>query len=793
MKPIDILGVKNFRIFDDKDGMFTEMAGINLVTGANNTGKSSITKLLQMVRNSMNGHLFPFDLDLTEQEHLLGDFNNLLHNKNNKQVNISLPFTFFGLTKLYVSLTFNVSDDDSYKAKLRAIEVKDYSAKGYSTLFSFVYRAATQDEKKAQKEQFKKDRKKYEKEKKIADKKREESIAKGEEYNAFLNHGFLMQPMENPLNSFVEWTINTKMLKNYLDQLLIIYTSFINHNGNLESLEKSDKLADDAAIPFVPSTFINSFKGPVNVETWQKFIDKYLTEEVKKGKSEIGEYDFDIDDVFDARLGIEHLLYSKLLDILKNELPWNDHEPKNSDFTYNMIANSFEISWKNLANRIGSIHIISALREENSRGYNTTVNTPFTSLLKNFDSLKEERNSFIQKYLEKFEIGRKIKIEHLPSYQLMKASIKTLDGQSRELVDFGSGIKQLILILMQISVLSKKNELKKHIYDYRDGEMIKINYRPSVLVIEEPENYLHPKWQSLLAEMFLEASEKYNIQLIIETHSEYLIRSFQNLVADKKLKDDKIKIFYLRDKQHVQGGKKQLQKMSIEKDGSVDYKAFDSGFFDVSDELTLSRLNIHAKQFIADFKQLKQAKVKDDKKIENLERVIDNYVEREDMQFFEREVVRVIDISLLKESTLKYLSSGQLLIDKIPDSGDFSPVLIQYGRAMENEMKDLFQLIDPDKKWMLGNMQGSLEKAINSVTEIKKPCNATQLEKLKDDILPVYFRNVENLNIANIQDLRDKRNTAGHPGETKTKDEALDYIVKVTEFLRNWISEKVYV
>ena len=55
MKPIDILGVKNFRIFDDKDGMFTEMAGINLVTGANNTGKSSITKLLQMVRNSMNG------------------------------------------------------------------------------------------------------------------------------------------------------------------------------------------------------------------------------------------------------------------------------------------------------------------------------------------------------------------------------------------------------------------------------------------------------------------------------------------------------------------------------------------------------------------------------------------------------------------------------------------------------------------------------------------------------------------------------------------------------------------
>lgn len=792
MKPIDILGVKNFRIFDDKDGMFTEMAGINLVTGANNTGKSSITKLLQMVRNSMNGHLFPFDLDLTEQEHLLGDFNNLLHNKNNKQVNISLPFTFFGLTKLYVSLTFNVSDDDSYKAKLRAIEVKDYSAKGYSTLFSFVYRAATQDEKKAQKEQFKKDRKKYEKEKKIADKKREESIAKGEEYNAFLNHGFLMRPMENPLDSFVEWTINTKMLKNYLDQLLKIYKLYENYNRNFDWLEHIDKLADEAAIHFIPSTFINSFKGPLNLETWQEFINKNLTGEVQEGKSEIGEYDFEIDDIFDARLDIEHLLYSKSLDILKNQLSWNEFEPKSNDFTYNVIANCFETSWKNLANRISSIHIISALREENSRGYSTTTNTPFTTLLKNFDSLKGEYNDFIEKYLIKFEIGKKIEVEHLLSYQLMKASIKTLNGETRELVDFGSGIKQLILILMQISVLSKKNELRNHIYDYRgDGEMIKINYRPSILVIEEPENYLHPKWQSILAEMFLDASEKYNIQLIIETHSEYLIRNFQNQVAEKKLREDKIKIFYLRDKNYVKEGKEQLQTINIEKDGSIDYKAFDSGFFDVSDELTLSRLNIHAKQFITEFEQLKQAKVKDDKKIGNLEKAIDDYVKREDMQFFERKVAMTIDISSLKESTVKYISSGQLLIDRIPDSGDFSPVLIQYGRAMENEMKDLFLLVDPVKKWMLGNMQGSLENAINSATEIQRPCTAAQLRILKEDILPEYFRNAENLDIASIDDLRDKRNTAGHPGETKTKDEALDYIVKVTEFLRNWISEKV--
>ncbi|UZT98048.1 AAA family ATPase [Chryseobacterium fluminis] len=529
MKPIDILGVKNFRIFDDKDGMFTEMAGINLITGANNTGKSSITKLLQMVRNSMNGHLFPFDLDLTEQEHLLGDFNNLLHNKENKHVNISLPFTFLGLTKLYVSLTFEVADDDSYKAKLRAIEVKDYSAKGYNTLFSFIYRTATQDEKKAYEEEFQREQQEYEDEKIIADRKREEVLAEGNEYSIFtMNPRLLIQPMRNPLDSFVEWTINTKMLKNYLDQLLKIYKLYKKHNRNIDWLEHSDKVAYEGAIHFIPSTFINSFKGAVNTQKWQEFIDEKLKEKTKTGKSAIGEYDFDIDDIFDARLGIEHILYKKSLDILKNQLSWNEYEPKSNEFTYNVIVNCFETSWKNLANRISSIHIISALREENSRGYSTNVNTPFTTLLRNFDSLKGEYNNFIKKYLVKFEIGKEIKVEHLLSYQLMKASIKTLDGEVRELVDFGSGIKQLILILMQISVLSKKNELRNHIYDYRgDGEMIKINYRPSILVIEEPENYLHPKWQSILAEMFLDASEKYNIQLIIETHSEYCTSSNQ--------------------------------------------------------------------------------------------------------------------------------------------------------------------------------------------------------------------------------------------------------------------------
>ena len=99
---------------------------------------------------------------------------------------------------------------------------------------------------------------------------------------------------------------------------------------------------------------------------------------------------------------------------------------------------------------------------------------------------------------------------------------------------------------MQIRVLENRYEKTIHDYDNYGEEQRYEVYSPSMLLIEEPETNLHPKWQSLLAEMFVEANKKFNIQFMIETHSEYLIRKFQTLVADNKINGEHIKIFYLR-------------------------------------------------------------------------------------------------------------------------------------------------------------------------------------------------------------------------------------------------------
>jgi predicted ATPase len=58
----------------------------------------------------------------------------------------------------------------------------------------------------------------------------------------------------------------------------------------------------------------------------------------------------------------------------------------------------------------------------------------------------------------------------------------------------------------------------------------------STVILEEPEIHLHPLAQSVLAELFVEASRKRQIQFVIETHSEHLFRRMQTLIAREELR-----------------------------------------------------------------------------------------------------------------------------------------------------------------------------------------------------------------------------------------------------------------
>jgi predicted ATPase len=127
----------------------------------------------------------------------------------------------------------------------------------------------------------------------------------------------------------------------------------------------------------------------------------------------------------------------------------------------------------------------------------------------------EEAHRFVLKWMNEneFDIGEnfEIKMHAGEAYEVLIFS----HGTSIPLADKGMGsIQAMLLILRLATIIYKKSKTDK---DY-------------TIVIEEPELNLHPALQSKLADLFHEIYSKNGIKLIIETHSEYLIRKTQLIV-----------------------------------------------------------------------------------------------------------------------------------------------------------------------------------------------------------------------------------------------------------------------
>ena len=55
----------------------------------------------------------------------------------------------------------------------------------------------------------------------------------------------------------------------------------------------------------------------------------------------------------------------------------------------------------------------------------------------------------------------------------------------------------------------------------------------SIILLEQPEIHLHPSVQSGLADVFIDAMQNRNVQIVVESHSEHLLRRLQRRIAEK--------------------------------------------------------------------------------------------------------------------------------------------------------------------------------------------------------------------------------------------------------------------
>ena len=77
--------------------------------------------------------------------------------------------------------------------------------------------------------------------------------------------------------------------------------------------------------------------------------------------------------------------------------------------------------------------------------------------------------------------------------------------------------------------------------------IVLLHYVPegSTVIFEQPEIHLHPAVQSHLADAIIDISESRNLQFIIESHSEHLLRRLQRRVAEERLPADWIKLYFV--------------------------------------------------------------------------------------------------------------------------------------------------------------------------------------------------------------------------------------------------------
>ena len=67
--------------------------------------------------------------------------------------------------------------------------------------------------------------------------------------------------------------------------------------------------------------------------------------------------------------------------------------------------------------------------------------------------------------------------------------------------------------------------------------------RGSIVLMEQPEIHLHPSAQGGLADAILSAAKARDLQVIVESHSEHLLRRLQLRVATEEASSDEVKLY----------------------------------------------------------------------------------------------------------------------------------------------------------------------------------------------------------------------------------------------------------
>jgi len=285
-----------------------------------------------------------------------------------------------------------------------------------------------------------------------------------------------------------------------------------------------------------------------------------------------------------------------------------DHRRQAVEYIYDEVLGMSGLAYKmqewiepvleyHIVNQIADIQHLGAFRGNSKRIFSLVDENSLDSILFDFiqryDKLKPNEKAFLDTWIGRFGIGDELQVQRLSGIGTIVKVQR--EGELYDLTDLGFAFAQLLPIILKVILVihGAVNELSEIQFDMdfdndfdeeKKREALKewdegIVYHPTLLLIEEPESHLHPKLQAELADFFAAASNRYNIQFAIETHSEYFIHKLRYLILKKVLPADAVNIYYIEGPN--QKVSRKIRNIRIREDGTLT-NDFGAGFLDES-------------------------------------------------------------------------------------------------------------------------------------------------------------------------------------------------------------------